>query len=34
MLPGSWEDLLTDESVRGIVDVVIMSETLYNETYY
>ena len=34
MLPGSWEELLTDESVRGIVDVVIMSETLYNEVYY
>ena len=34
MLPGSWEQLLSDESIKGIVDVIIMSETLYNEEYY
>lgn len=33
-LPGSWEQLCTDESMKGAFDIIIMSEVLYNQQYY
>ena len=30
LLPGAWQDLAQDESLRGQFDTIIMSEVLYN----
>ena len=31
---GSWESMLTDSQLKSSFDVIIMSETLYNVSYY
>ena len=34
LLAGSWNDLVKDKSLHGTIDIIVMSETLYNVSYY
>ena len=34
LVPGAWEELVNNESLKGKFNVILMSETLYNVDYY